>query len=78
MKDTSVYNSFEELDLEIKIAKLERRIAEEKFKRGIHLVQEQFQPEPLKYGVINKLSKQLVPLALEWGLNKLRNRQKSN
>ena len=72
MKEKTVYNSFEELDRQIKIAKIERRIAEEKFKRGIHLVQEQFYPDTLKYGLINRLGKQLVPIALEWGLNKLR------
>jgi len=74
MKEAGTYNSFEELDRDIQIAKLERLLAEEKFKRGVHLVQEQFYPDSLKQGLINKLGRQLLPFVLEWGLKRFRRR----
>jgi hypothetical protein len=72
MKEDKVYTSFEELDRDIKIAKLERVLAEEKFKRGVHLVKDQFYPNFRSNAFWKKLGRQLLPFVLEWGLKKLR------
>lgn len=72
MKENKIYTSFEELEREIQIAKLERLLAEEKFKKGIHSVKRQFYPNILSQGLIKDIGRHLLPIALQWGLRKLR------